>query len=150
MVFKINIGTKEGKTFKLESNSEALVGKSIGEKISGKDISPIVEGFEFEITGASDKSGFPALDNVEGFTRKKVLLGYGKAMHKRPKREGKKKQSNPTPGGLRLRKTIHGKTISNEIVQINLKLTKEGNKKINDAFAPKEENNSENSEEKKE
>ncbi len=150
MTFKINIGTKEGKTFKLESDSETLIGKSIGDKISGKDVSSILEGFEFEITGASDKSGFPALDNIEGFTRKKVLLSYGKAMHKRPKFEGKKKRSNPTPSGLRLRKTIHGKTISDKIVQVNLKLTKEGNKKINDAFAPKEETNSENSEEKKE
>jgi len=138
MTFKINIGTKEGKTFKLESDSEALVGKSIGDKISGKDVSPILEGFEFEITGASDKSGFPALENIEGFTRKKALLSYGKAMHKRPKFEGKKKHSNPTPGGLRMRKTVHGKTISDKIVQINLKLTKEGNKKLSEIFKPAE------------
>lgn len=139
MVFKINIGTKEGKTFKLESDSEALVGKSIGEKISGKDISPILEGYEFEIAGASDKSGFPAFANVDGFTRKKVLLKYGPGMHKRPKFEGKKKRSNPTPGGLRLRKIVHGKTISDKIVQINLKLAKpEESKKLAESLAPKE------------
>jgi len=147
MVFKINIGTKDGKTFKLESDSEVLVGKSVGDKISGKDISPIVEGYEFEITGASDKSGFPALDNVEGFTRKRVLLKYGKGMHKRPKFEGKKKRSNPTPGGLRLRKIIHGKTISDKIVQVNLKLVKpEESEKLSKAFAPKEEAPAEKSE----
>lgn len=146
MVFKINIGTKEGKTYKIESEIPTLVGKSVGEKILGKEISSDLDGYEFEIAGASDKSGFPALSHVEGFTRKKVLLGYGKGMHKRPKREGKKKQSNPKPGGLRLRKTAHGKTISDKIVQINLKLTKEGSKKLSDIFGAKEEKQ-ENSEE---
>jgi small subunit ribosomal protein S6e len=138
MVFKINIGTKEGKTFKLESDSENLVGKSLGDIISGKEISPILEGYEFEIMGASDKSGVPAFKNIEGFTRKRVLLKYGPGMHKRPKKEGKKKRSNPTPGGLRLRKLAHGKTISDKMIQINLKLTKEGSKKISEVFAPKE------------
>ena len=51
------------------------------------------------------------------------------------KKEGKKKRSNPTPGGLRLRKTVRGKIISNAIVQINLKPTKEGSKKLSEIFA---------------
>ena len=135
MTFKINIGTKEGKTWKLETESQALIGKSLGDKIQGKDISPDLNGYEFEITGASDKSGFTAMENVEGFGLKKVLLKYGKAMHKRPKREGKKKISNKNPKGLRLRKTVHGKTISEGIVQINLKLIKQGEKKLEEIFA---------------
>lgn len=139
MTLKINIGTKEGKTYKLEVENSDLVGKSLGDKISGKDLNTDLADYEFEITGASDKSGFAALNNVEGFTLKKVLLKYGKGMHKRPKREGKKKQSNPTPGGLRLRKTVHGKTISDKIVQVNLKLVKEGKKKLSEIFGVKEE-----------
>ncbi len=134
MAFKINIGTKEGKTYKLEIESPELVGKSVGEIIKGKEISPDFEGYEFQVTGASDKSGFPALEKVEGFTLKKVLFGYGKGMHKRAKREGKRKQSNAKPDGLRLRKTVHGKTISEKIIQINLKLTREGSKKLGEIF----------------
>jgi len=140
MVFKVNIGTEKGKTYKIETEAEELIGKSVGDKIIGRVISPDFEGYEFEIMGASDGSGFPALKDVEGFTRKKVLLNYGLGMHKRPKREGKKKRSNPMPGGLRLRKTVHGKTISEKIVQINLKLIKEGSKKLPEIFsAPVEE-----------
>ena len=134
MPFKINIGTKEGNTYKLESESEELVGKSLGDKISGREVSPNFEGYEFEITGTSDKSGFTSMEDVEGIGLKKVLLTYGKAMHKRPKREGKKKRSNPTPGGLRLRKTVRGKVISPAISQINLKLIKEGSKKLSEIF----------------
>lgn len=149
MPFKINIGTKEGKTYKLEVESEELVGKSLGDKISGKDISKDFEGYEFEIKGTSDKSGFTSMKEVEGIGLKKVLLNYGKAMHKRSKREGKKKRSNPTPGGLRLRKTVRGRVISPAIVQINLKLIKEGSKKLSDMFPEQNQNKSEVPAEKK-
>ncbi len=135
MPFKINIGTKQGKTYKLEVESEELVGKSLGEIINGKDVSPLLEGYEFEITGTSDKSGFTSMKDVEGIGLKKVFLGYGKGMHKRSKREGKKKRANPTPGGLRLRKTVRGKVISNAIIQINLKPVKEGSKKLSEIFS---------------
>jgi len=133
-MFKINIGTKEGKTYKLETESETLLEKSLHDKIQGKDISPDLEGYEFEITGASDIAGFPALENIEGIRRKKVLLSYGKGMKKRPRREGKKKHSTTKPKGLRLRKTVCGRVISPEIVQINLKILKEGNKKLSEVF----------------
>ena len=134
MTFKINIGTKEGKTYKLEIEAEELIGKELGETISGKDIYPQLEGYELKITGTSDSSGFTSKEDVEGIGLKKVLLKYGKAMHKRPKREGKKKISNSTPKGLRLRKTVRGKIISPAIVQINLKVIKEGSKKLSEIF----------------
>jgi small subunit ribosomal protein S6e len=144
MSFKINIGTKEGKTYKLEVEAEGLMEKSLGDKISGKDIYPELDGYEFEITGTSDSSGFTSRADVEGIGLKKVLLTYGKGMHKRSKREGKKKRSNSTPGGLKLRKTIRGKIISSAITQINLKLIKEGSKKLSEIFS--EQNKSENPE----
>ena len=123
-MFKINIGTKEGKTYKLESDAQPLIGKSLGETIKGEEISPDLSGYEFEIKGASDKSGFTALESVSGQGLKKVLLSYEKGMKKRPKYEGKKKRSNPKPKGLKLRKTVRGKIISDAIVLINLKVSK--------------------------
>lgn len=133
-MFKINIGTKDGKTYKLESEAEELIGKSLGDKIKGGGISPELAGYEFEITGASDKAGFTALESVDGQGLKKVLLSYEKGMKKRPKYEGKKKRSDYKPKGLRLRKTVRGKVISNAIVQINLKLIKEDEKKLSEIF----------------
>jgi small subunit ribosomal protein S6e len=134
MVFKINISEKSGKTYKLETEAEGIVGKELHEKIDGKIISPDLEGYELEITGTSDKSGFTSLDSVEGTGLKRVLLTYGKALHKRPKKEGKKEPSNPKPKGLRMRKTVRGKVISPEIIQINLKVIKEGAKKLDAIF----------------
>jgi len=150
MAFKINIGTKDGKTYKLESETNNLVGKSLGEKISGTDISENLEGYEFEISGASDSSGFTALENVEGQGKKRVLLTYGKALKKRPRKEGKKKHSNMKPRGLRMRKTVRGKVITEDFSQINLKPIKEGKKSLKDIFeAPAESENSGESSEKK-
>ncbi|SRR6056297_1421568 len=139
MVFKINIGEKSGKTYKFETESESLIDKELHDKIDGKDLKEDLEGYEFEITGASDKSGFTALKSVPGVGLKKVLLGYGKGMHKKPRKEGKKKLSNSNPRGLRLRKTVRGKVISPEISQINLKIIKEGKKSLKDIFEPKTE-----------
>jgi len=135
MVFKINISEKSGKTYKLESESEEFIGKTLHDKISGKDIVPELEGYEFEITGTSDKSGFTSLESVEGIGLKKVLLTYGKGMKKKPRKEGKKKLSKNRPKGLRLRKTVRGKIISPEISQINLKVLKEGSKKLSEVFS---------------
>ena len=140
MAFKINIGTKKGKTYKLETESQALVGKELHQKIQGEDVSADLEGYEFEITGTSDSSGFTSLKSVEGSGLKKVLLSYEKAMKKRPKHEGKNKRSDTTPKGLLLRKSVRGKVISPAITQINLKIIKEGKKSLKDIFeAPAEE-----------
>ena len=134
MAFKINIAEKSGKTYKIESDTKTLVGKALHDKVQGADISADLEGYEFEIAGASDKSGFTAMKNVEGIGLKKVLLSYEKGMNKKPKKEGKKKPSNNRPKGLRLRKTVRGKVISEAITQINLKILKEGSKKIAEVF----------------
>jgi small subunit ribosomal protein S6e len=133
-MFKINISEKSGKTFKLEAEAEELVGKSLHDKIQGESISPDLHGYEFEITGASDKAGFSAMESVEGIGLKKILLSYGKCMKKKPRREGKKAISNPKPKGLRLRKTVRGKLLSPAISQINLKVIKEGSKKLSEVF----------------
>ena len=131
MVLKINISEKSGKTYKFESEEALLLEKELGGKIEGAEITPDLSGYEFEITGASDRSGFTSFLNVEGIGIKKLLLTYGKGMHKKPKGE-KKKGSRPK--GLRKRKTVRGKIISEHTRQINLKLIKEGGKKLSEIF----------------
>jgi len=130
MVFKINASHK-GKTFKVETENESLVGYSINDKVEGKEFSPDLEGYELLITGTSDKSGFMGSPNIDGPNLHKVLLGYGKGMKKKPKGEGK---INRKPNGLRLRKTVRGKEISPDTVQINAKVLKEGSKKFESLF----------------
>lgn len=135
MAFKINIGEKSGKTYKLEAEVPALIDKSLGDKIEGKEINGDLEGYEFEIMGASDKSGFPALKEFEGTMLQGALLKYGTGMHKKPRREGKKPQREPKPDGLKMRKRVRGKVISEAITQVNLKVLKVGKKPLSEIFA---------------
>lgn len=130
MVFKINVANK-GKTFKVETENEDLVGLSIQDKIDGKIISEDLVGYELLITGTSDKAGFTGMLSIDGPSLKKVLLGYGKGMKKKPKRG---KHPNTKPNGLKLRKTVRGKEISLNTVQINTKVLKEGSKKFESLF----------------
>ena len=124
MPFKINI-SHQGKTIKYEIESESLVDTKIGDKVSGKEISPDLEGYELEITGTSDKAGFPGIKELEGSNLQKILLTKGKFMHDKRK-------------GVRLRKTVHGNQISLATVQINMKVIKEGKTKFEDLLKPKE------------
>ncbi|RLG11455.1 hypothetical protein DRN73_05370 [Candidatus Pacearchaeota archaeon] len=155
-MFKINISDKDGKTYKIEAEAPSLIQKKIGDKIKGEDISPDLKEYELEITGISDFAGFTSLKNIEGSNLTKVLLKYGKAMHKKPKGDKKK---NKKPDGLRLRKTIRGNTISKAIIQINTKIIKKGSKSLKEIFpeqnksekeTPKEIPAQEESEQKKE
>lgn len=137
MPFKIVIGDK-GKAWKIESESESLIGKSIGEIVKGEDIKEDLSGYEFEITGGSDNAGFPLSKDLIGVGLKRVLLTKGFGMHDSRK-------------GVRLRKTQRGKIIAQNTVQINMKLTKSGNKSFVELFPeqnkPKEEKKIETSSE---
>ena len=136
MAFKINVAYK-GKTFKVETEDEKLVGYSIGDKVKGEEISEDLTGYELEITGTSDKAGFCGVQSINGPNLHKVLLGYGHGMHMKPKGE---KKVNKKPNGLRLRKTVRGKEISPFTIQINTKVLTEGAKKFDALFeAPAEE-----------
>ena len=121
MVFKLNISDK-GKAWRLEIEGESLIGKSVGEIIEGKEIKVELDGYGLEITGGSDIAGFPLSKDVEGLGLRRVLLKKGWGM-----RDNRR--------GVRIRKTVRGKTISEKIIQINMKVIKEGSKKLGDIFS---------------
>lgn len=116
MVFKINV-SHNGKTHKLETENEVLIGKKIGETIEGNEIDKNLKNYDLEITGTSDIAGIPGIAGLEGLNYHRKLLTYGKGMRDRR-------------SGIRLRKTLRGEEISNKTVQINTKVIKEGDKKF--------------------
>jgi small subunit ribosomal protein S6e len=124
MAFKINISHK-GKTFKVETENEFLVGKKIGETVDGGMIDDNLKGFELEITGISDLSGIPGFKGLEGSQYHRRLLTYGPGMKDRRK-------------GIRLRKTNRGEEISLKIHQVNMKVLKEGDKKFEELVKKEE------------
>jgi small subunit ribosomal protein S6e len=109
--FKIIISDPEtgtSKSIELEETSTLpLIGKKIGDVVDGSILD--LPGHKIQITGGSDKDGFPMRPNVHGGVRRKVILSGGVGF-------------NPQNEGARRRKTIRGNVITDEIVQINMKI----------------------------
>jgi small subunit ribosomal protein S6e len=115
--FKLVISDK-GKAVQKEikdEQAEALINKIIGDKVSGDSIG--FSGYEFQITGGSDKSGFPMRRDVIGKMRKKILATDSLGVH--IEREG-----------IRKRKTVAGNAVYDGTSQINLKVIKQGKEQL--------------------
>jgi small subunit ribosomal protein S6e len=129
--FKLVIGCKDGKCYQKEvkgNDAETLHNLKIGDKISGDKLG--FSGYEFEITGGSDKCGFPMRKGIQ-FARKKIMTGKGVGF------SGLNRNGGKQPGLVK-RRTVCGDRISNIIVQINLKVLKEGAQKLGGEEAPAE------------
>lgn len=90
-----------------EGRAAPLIGKRIGEVMEGTIVN--LPGQKIQVMGGSDKDGFPMRPSVHGGVRKRIILAQGVGY-------------NSTNEGQRRRKTIRGNTITDEIVQINMKI----------------------------
>jgi len=115
--FKIIVGDPEtGKSQSLEvegARAVPLVGRKLGEVVDGSVVG--MGGHKIQITGGSDKDGFPMRPNIHGGVRASVVLSEGVGFH-------------PPGRGERRRKTLRGNVITEEIVQINMKIVEKPKK----------------------
>ncbi len=109
--FKVIVSDPEDGTSKAVELEDAravpLIGKKIGDIIDGSVVG--LPGFKVQITGGSDKDGFPMRPNVHGGVRRSVVLSGGVGF-------------NPHNEGERRRKRVRGNVITDEIVQVNMKI----------------------------
>ncbi len=109
--FKIIISDPDSGTSKTveleETRAVPLIGRRLGEILDGAIVG--LSGHKVQITGGSDKDGFPMKPSVHGGVRRKIILGGGVGF-------------NPKDKGERRRKTVRGNVITDEIVQINMKI----------------------------
>jgi small subunit ribosomal protein S6e len=115
--FKVIISDPEkggSKTVELEeTRATPFIGRRIGEVVDGSIVD--LSGYKVQITGGSDKDGFPMRPNVHGGVRRKIILSGGVGF-------------NPQDDGARRRKTVRGNVITDEIVQINMKIVEKPKK----------------------
>lgn len=122
MAFKVVVSNKEeSHQIEVDSNDKQIIGLAIGDELSGDLVG--LEGYTLEITGGSDKNGFPMKKDINGPRRIKSLLTGGVGY-------------KPKGNGIKRRKTLRGNTISDDIVQINTIVTKAGNKSIDAILNP--------------
>ena len=89
------------------SRAVPLVGRHLGEIIDGTAVG--LGGHKLKITGGSDKDGFPMRPDIQGGVKTRVILSKGVGIH-------------PTVEGQRRRKTLRGRVITEEILQVNMKI----------------------------
>ncbi|HLC67304.1 MAG TPA: 30S ribosomal protein S6e [archaeon] len=120
--FVVSDGKNSYQTEK-DQKDAPIFGKTIGDVVDGEFLG--LTGYELQITGGSDKDGFPMRKDIEGQLRKRFLLTKGSGF-------------NTDIKGLRRRKMLRGNTIGDDIAQINCKVVKKGSVAIEEVF-PKSE-----------
>ncbi len=105
-----------------QGQAAGVIGKKIGDEVSG-DILGLAS-YSLQITGGTDKDGFPMHPSVRGSVKKRVLLSGPPGFY--PKIKGQRK-----------RKFVRGDTISQDIVQINAKVIKKGEKSLEELLPQK-------------
>ncbi len=110
LVFGLKNGTSVQKDIQ-DAEFKFFLGKKVKDHVKGDSFG--YPGYEFEIAGGSDYCGFPMRWDVSGFQRKRILAVKGVGLKMAAK-------------GIKQRKTVCGNTIHPKIVQLNLKVLKEG------------------------
>ncbi len=116
MEFKVII-SDGGKTYQKEIKGDEaarIVGLRIGDEFDGGLIG---ESGKLQITGGTDKDGFPMKKGIPGSRRLKILMKRGPGFI-------------PRVAGERRKKRVRGDTVSEDIVQINTKVIGKKKKKV--------------------
>jgi small subunit ribosomal protein S6e len=98
-----------------DAAANKFLGRKVGDVIDGDAVG--MPGYSIEITGGSDREGFPLRRDLPGSKRRKVLIAGGTGY-------------NPSEKGRRRRKSVHGRDISADVGQINVKIAERGAKPV--------------------
>lgn len=122
---QITIGTQDGETYQKEiEDASQIFGTKIGETFDGGIIG--LSGYKLEVTGGSDRDGFPMKESIEGTERRRILLKDGVGI--KTEKEGERR-----------RKSVRGKAVSNQIEQLNTKVVEAGDKSVEEVLNESEE-----------
>ncbi|MFH1224743.1 MAG: S6e family ribosomal protein [Candidatus Diapherotrites archaeon] len=104
---------KTSKGYKKKIDNPAIfMGKKVGEEVSLSAVG--LEGYSAKITGGSDKQGFPIKGDLPGTARRKIYI------------------TTDVKKGVRMRVNRRGNTVTDEVQQLNLAVTKYGGKKLDE------------------
>jgi small subunit ribosomal protein S6e len=117
---------KDGKSYQVSvagHHANSLIGKKIGDVVDGIFVG--LPGFKLQITGGSDKDGFPMRKDLPGPRRKRLLISKSIGF-------------NSLESGLRRKKTMRGNTVAPDSLQINMKITQHGMKPVSELIKKEE------------
>ncbi len=100
-------------------DANRFLGKSIGEDVDGGAVG--LDGYSVEITGGSDNAGRPMRGDVAGPNLKDVLLEGGTGY-------------NPERDGERRRISVRGKEVSEDVAQLNVRISEYGDESVESLY----------------
>jgi small subunit ribosomal protein S6e len=125
MEYKVVVSDpKTGKSYQVavkDEQAKRIKGKKIGEQVEGSAVG--LAGYKLEITGGSDKSGFPMKDGLHTANATHIMMGRGVGYKTEP--------------GHRARRRVHGEVVGDGIVQVNMKVLEYGGKSLEEVFPAK-------------
>ena len=92
-----------------EARAVPLIGRKIGDVLDGAVVG--LSGHKVMVTGGTDSSGFPMRPDIHGGIKARVLISGGVGYRPREK-------------GVRRRKMVRGNMITEDMVQVNMKIVK--------------------------
>jgi small subunit ribosomal protein S6e len=109
--FQVVVSDPEtGDSYQVEvdgQDANRFLGRSLGDEVDGGAVG--LSGFTLELTGGSDEAGRPMRKEVSGAGLSEVLLEGGVGF-------------KPSRDGERRRVTVRGREVSDEVVQLNVKV----------------------------
>ncbi len=111
---------ESGDTYQLDADGQdanRFMGRELGEEVDGGAVG--LDGYTLELTGGSDNAGRPMRSDVRGPALTSLLSDGGTGFE--PNRDGERK-----------RVTVRGREISDEVRQINAKITGRGSADVAD------------------
>ncbi|MBD3387651.1 MAG: 30S ribosomal protein S6e [Candidatus Altiarchaeales archaeon] len=120
MEYKVVVSdSKTGKSYNVElkdQEAKKIKGLKISDSLEGAVVG--LPGYKLEVTGGSDKGGFPMKKGVHGATAQKILMGKGTGYRAKT--------------GDRARRRIHGEEVGDNVVQVNTKIIEYGSKPVDE------------------
>ena len=107
-----------------DNQANMFIGKKIGDMMDGDVLK--LPGYSLQITGGTDKDGFPMRKGLSGPNRRNILISGGVGFKSPVK-------------GMRRRRAIRGEEISSVIGQINVVVAQTGNKSLDELLSGKSE-----------
>ncbi|MFB6083652.1 MAG: 30S ribosomal protein S6e [Halorientalis sp.] len=111
---------ESGDTYQVDvdgQDANRFMGRELGEEVDGLAVG--LDGYQLELTGGSDNAGRPMRADVRGPELTTILSDGGTGFE--PSRDGERK-----------RVTVRGREISDEVRQINAKITERGSGDVAD------------------
>lgn len=127
-VFQVVVADPEtGDTRQFEiddQDANRFLGKELGDTVDGTSVD--LDGYTLELTGGSDAAGRPMREDIPGANLREILVAERTTGY------------HSSRDGERKRVTVRGREVTDEIAQINVKISEYGDKSITELLDAEE------------